>query len=76
MRYVVRAIDNCGTLDPPPPRDRTWVVFDRGVAALDGDGGQDPGQVAEYDTRRQAREEARRLNQGGAVGHGRKATHG
>lgn len=62
-RYVVRPIDNCGTVEPPPPRDRTWAVYDRLLEQ----------QAAEYDTRNNAREEAARLNRGGAVGHGRKS---
>lgn len=63
-RYYVDACDNGGSVEPAPPRDRTWLVMDR-------DRGQ---QVAEYDTRSRAREEAARLNRGGAVGRGRKSS--
>lgn len=52
-RYYVDPCDNLDTLDPPPPRQRTWLVLDR----LQGGA-----QVAEYNTRREAREEVRRLN--------------
>lgn len=51
-RYVVRPIDNDGTLDPPPPRDRTWAVYDRELKQYLGD----------HYTRRGAREEAVTLN--------------
>ena len=62
-RYVVRACDNDDTLGEPgapgaPPRQRTWIVFDKDV----GD------QVGEYDARARARAEASRLNEG--VTHG------
>lgn len=62
QRYYVGPCDNGGDVEPAPPRDRTWLVVDR----------NDGQQAAEYDTRSRAREEAARLNRGGAVGHGRK----
>jgi hypothetical protein len=62
-RYVVRACDNGDSLGEPgapgaPPRQRTWIVFDKDI----GD------QVGEYDTRARARSEAGRLNHGVARG--------
>jgi len=51
-RYYVEPCDNLGSLNPPPPRDRTWIVRDRST-------GQ---QVSEYDRRADARVEAERLN--------------
>jgi hypothetical protein len=51
-RYYVEPIDNLGTLDPPPPRDRTWIVRDRETGF----------QHSEFDRRADARAEADRLN--------------
>lgn len=54
-RYVVEPCDNCGSLSPPPPRDRTWEVVDTH---------QGRRSVASGITSRiLAREEARRLNE-------------
>ena len=52
MRYSARPCDNEGTLDPPPPRDRTWDVHDRQADSC----------VAGFDTREEARVYARGLN--------------
>lgn len=52
-RYTVQPCDNCGTVEPKPPRDRTWLVWDR----------ETDSQVDEKDTRREARAEAKRLNE-------------
>lgn len=57
-RYYVEPLDNCGTLDPPPPRDRTWSVMDRGPNR-DYD---PPHCFADYEKRADARTEADRLN--------------
>lgn len=54
-RFFVEPCDNLGSVTPPPPRDRTWVVRDRNSGH----------QVAEYDRRSDAREEATRRNAGG-----------
>lgn len=51
-RYFIEPCDNCGTVTPAPPRDRTWLVMDR----------QTHSQVAEFDKRLDARAEAARLN--------------
>lgn len=51
-RYYVTPLDNLGTVDPPPPRDRTWCVMDR----------ETDGCVGDYVTRAEARAEALRLN--------------
>jgi hypothetical protein len=51
-RYYVEPCDNLGTVTPPPPRDRTWLVMDR----------QTGQQVAEFDSRILARHEAAQLN--------------
>lgn len=53
-RYYVSPLDNLGSVEPKPPRDRTWVVMDRKTDTC----------VAEFDTRREARNEAKSLNQG------------
>lgn len=52
QRYYVDAIDNCGSVTPAPPRDRTWAVMDRET-------GQ---QHSEHDRRSAARAEAKQLN--------------
>lgn len=52
MTYYVEACDNLGTLDPPPPRDRTWIVMNRVTGH----------QHSEHDRRADARAEANRLN--------------
>jgi hypothetical protein len=52
QRYSVEPCDNLGSISPPPPRDRTWIVRDRET-------GQ---QVSEHDRRADARAEAVRLN--------------
>lgn len=52
QRYYVEPIDNCGSLSPAPPRDRTWAVMDR----------QDSRQHSEHDRRAAARAEASQLN--------------
>ncbi|HSX21532.1 MAG TPA: hypothetical protein VLE97_02005 [Gaiellaceae bacterium] len=51
-RYCVEPCDNLGTIDPPPPRDRMWIVRDR----------QTGHQHSEHDRRDDARAEASRLN--------------
>ena len=51
VRFVVRPIDNCGTLGPRP-RDRSWQVYDRQMGR----------EVSEHDTRIAARTEARQMN--------------
>lgn len=51
-RYYVEPCDNQGSIDPPPPRDRTWVVIDR----------QTGHTVASCDARKDARDEASRRN--------------
>jgi hypothetical protein len=51
-RYYVEPIDNLGSLQPAPPRDRTWAVCDRST-------GQ---QCSEHDRRDDARVEAHQLN--------------
>jgi hypothetical protein len=51
-RYYVEPCDNCGTVTPAPPRDRTWLVMDR----------QTGSQVSEHDKRSDARAEAAQLN--------------
>lgn len=51
-RYYVAPLDNLGTVDPPPPRDRTWCVMDRATG----------GTVADCETRTEARAEALRRN--------------
>ena len=53
QRYFVSPCDNFDTIDPAPPRQRTWLVLDRA---------RNNEQVAEHHTRQRAREEARRLN--------------
>ena len=52
-RYYVEPCDNLGTLDPAPPRDRTWIVRDRETGF----------QAAEHDRRADARAEAAHRNQ-------------
>lgn len=52
-RYYVRACDNDGSVDPPPPRDRTWDVIDRET---------DGTVTADFYTRADARVEAAKLN--------------
>jgi hypothetical protein len=51
-RYYIEPIDNLGTLDPAPPRDRTWAVMDRATNQ----------QHSEHDRRTEARAEAAQLN--------------
>lgn len=51
-RYVVAPCDNCGSIHPAPPRDRTWIVRDR----------QTGHQVSEFHSRILARAEAAQLN--------------
>ncbi len=51
-RYFVEPCDNLGSLNPPPQRDRTWIVRDR----------QTGHQESEHNRRADARAEARRLN--------------
>jgi len=51
-RYYVEPCDNLGSIDPPPPRDRTWIVRDRKTGH----------QISEHDRRADARAEARQLN--------------
>lgn len=51
-RYFVEPCDNLGSITPPPPRDRTWIVRDR----------QTGQQESEHDRRADARAEAARLN--------------
>jgi hypothetical protein len=51
-RYFVEPCDNLGSLNPPPPRDRTWIVRDR----------QTGQQQSEHDRRADARADAARLN--------------
>ena len=51
-RYFVEPCDNLGSLNPPPPRDRTWIVRDR----------QTSQQHSEHDRRADARAEAARQN--------------
>lgn len=51
-RYAVEPCDNLGSLSPPPPRDRTWIVRDRETGH----------QIAEFHSRVRARAEAHRLN--------------
>lgn len=56
-RYYVCPLDNCGTVDPPPPRDRTWTVIDR----------QTDGCVGDFFTRTEARAYCAELNNQPAV---------
>jgi hypothetical protein len=51
-RYFIEPCDNLGTVTPPPPRDRTWIVMDRATKQ----------QHSEHDRRIDARAEADRLN--------------
>jgi hypothetical protein len=51
-RYYVEAVDNLGSLDPAPPRDRTWAVVDRETSH----------QQSDHTRRADARAEAHRLN--------------
>ena len=51
-RFYVEPCDNLGSIQPPPPRDRTWVVIDRSTAHT----------VASFDRRSDARAEATSLN--------------
>jgi len=51
-RYYVEPVDNLGSVNPPPPRDRTWAVMDRETGYTH----------SEHDRRTDARAEAARLN--------------
>ena len=51
-RYAVEPCDNLGSVDPAPPRDRTWIVRDR----------QTGQQHSEHARRADARAAARHLN--------------
>jgi hypothetical protein len=51
-RYHIEPCDNLGTVTPPPPRDRTWIVRDRATGH----------QQSEHDRRADARADADRLN--------------
>lgn len=57
-RYYVEACDNGGTLDPAPPRDRTWLVCDR-TKPMEHGGCE---SVADFYTRKDARDLCRKLN--------------